>query len=166
MTYALIFVAGLTGSLHCVGMCGPFAIAIAGDRRRSAWRRSALCNLVRVNTLVVLGAVCGAFGATIVAAGPVRELEHVLVFVAGSLMLVVGLEMLGVLGHISARLAYQAQRHLGRLLGGVMRSPSLAAPLAFGVFDAFLPCHLRYAFAARARRCRVTATSLPSRTGN
>jgi hypothetical protein len=42
------------------------------------------------------------------------------------------------------------QGSLGRLLGGVIRSRSPAAPLALGVFNAFLPCQLIYAFAARA----------------
>jgi hypothetical protein len=36
------------------------------------------------------------------------------------------------------------------MLSGVMRSSSPAAPLALGVFNAFLPCQLIYAFAARA----------------
>jgi hypothetical protein len=65
-------------------------------------------------------------------------------------MLVVGLEMVGVLGLMSGRLVYSVQRGLSRMLGGVLRSRSLAAPVAMGVFNAFLPCHLIYAFAARA----------------
>jgi sulfite exporter TauE/SafE len=48
---------------------------------------------------------------------------------------------------VGARLA---QATVGRWLGGVMASSSLAAPLAIGVFNALLPCQLIYAFAARA----------------
>jgi hypothetical protein len=58
--------------------------------------------------------------------------------------------MLGVFAQISGRLIYSVQRTIGRALRGTMRSRSLAAPIAFGVFNAFLPCHLIYAFAARA----------------
>ena len=79
-----------------------------------------------------------------------RLFERVLSVVAGTLMIVVGLEMLGVLTHITAAGARLAQATVGRMLGGVMRSRSLAAPLALGVFNAFLPCQLIYAFAARA----------------
>ena len=60
------------------------------------------------------------------------------------------LEMLGWLRRWSHRGARLAQATVGRLLGGVIRSPSPAAPLALGVFNAFLPCQLIYALAARA----------------
>lgn len=150
MAYVMLFLAGLASSLHCVGMCGPFALVIAGERRERSWGRSALYNLARINTLAVIGAFCGAFGAVVVAAGPARELESALALIAGGLMLVVGLEMLGLLAGMSGRLAYFVQRGVGRVLGGVMRSRSPAAPVAMGVFNAFLPCHLIYAFAARA----------------
>lgn len=150
MTYALLFFAGLASSIHCVGMCGPFAVMIAGERRQQTWVRSVLYNVARVNTLVVIGAVCGGLGAVIVAAGPVRELEQLLALVAGGLMLVLGLEMLGLLEHVTGRFVYRVQRTISAALGNVMRSPSMAAPVALGVFNAFLPCHLIYAFAARA----------------
>ena len=64
---------------------------------------------------------------------------------------VVGLEMLGVLAQVTSRGAAFAQATVGRLLSGVIRSPPLAAPLALGVFNAFLPCQLIYAFAARGQ---------------
>lgn len=150
MTYALLFVAGLASSVHCLGMCGPFAVAIAGNRRERTWIRSALYNAARVNTLVVIGAACGAVGAVVVAVGPVHHVERGLALVAGGLMLLVGLEMLGLLEQVTGRMVYSIQRRLGRALGSVMRSESLAAPVALGVFNAFLPCHLIYAFAARA----------------
>ena len=150
MTYVFLFVAGLASSIHCIGMCGPFAVAVAGDRREHTWTRSVLYNAARVNTLVVIGAFCGALGAVIVAAGPLREAERLLAVVAGGLMLAIGLEMLGVFAQISGRLIYSVQSTIGNALRGVMRSRSLAAPIAFGVFNAFLPCHLIYAFAARA----------------
>jgi sulfite exporter TauE/SafE len=149
-TYVLLFTAGLASSLHCVGMCGPFAVAIAGERRERTWVRSALYNAARVNTLTIVGAFCGAAGAVVVAAGPLHGAERLLALIAGTLMLVVGLETLGLLTGISGRLIYPVQRGIGRMLGGTMRSQSLAAPIALGVFNAFLPCHLIYAFAARA----------------
>jgi hypothetical protein len=36
------------------------------------------------------------------------------------------------------------------MLAGVVRSPSRAGPVALGIFNAFLPCQLIYAFAAHA----------------
>jgi uncharacterized protein len=85
-----------------------------------------------------------------VASGPAQKLERLLAVVAGSFMLLVGLEVLGVVRQVTARGAVLAQATIGRWLAPTMRSRSLAAPLALGVFNAFLPCQLIYAFAARA----------------
>ena len=150
MTYVLIFLGGLAGSLHCVGMCGGFPLALAGAAPSRNPLRQLLYNAGRLNTLVFIGAVSGALGAAFVTVGPVRTLERVLAIVAGTFMIVVGLEVLGVLAQITTRGTALAQATVGRMLGGVMRSRSLAAPLALGVFNAFLPCQLIYAFAALA----------------
>jgi len=154
MAYVLIFLGGLAGSLHCVGMCGAFPLALAGaasgaPQSRNLWRQL-LYNFGRLNTLVFIGAICGALGAVFVTAGPMRLFARLLAIIAGTFMIVVGLETLGVLAQITSRGAALAQATVGRALGGVMRSRSAVAPLALGVFNAFLPCQLIYAFAARA----------------
>jgi len=146
----MTFLGGLAGSLHCVGMCGGFPLALAGAQPSQKVLRQLLYNLGRLNTLVFIGGVCGAAGAAVVSAGPVSVLERGLALTAGTFMIVVGLEMLGLFAQLTTRGAQFAQATLGRLLGGTMRSTSLAAPLALGVFNAFLPCQLIYAFAARA----------------
>ncbi|HVN86649.1 MAG TPA: sulfite exporter TauE/SafE family protein [Candidatus Binatia bacterium] len=150
MTYVLIFLGGLAGSLHCVGMCGGFPLAVAGAAPSHGLVRQLLYNAGRLNTLVFIGALSGALGAAFVAAGPVRQLEQTLAILAGTFMIIVGLEVLGLLAQVTTRGAALAQATVGRMLGGLMRSRSLAAPLALGVFNAFLPCQLIYAFAARA----------------
>jgi hypothetical protein len=73
-----------------------------------------------------------------------------LALMSGLFMIAVGLEMLGVLSGVTARGAAKVQSTLGRALSGVIYSRSPAAPVALGVFNAFLPCQLIYAFAARA----------------
>ena len=150
MVYLMIFLGGLAGSLHCVGMCGGFPVALGARARRRNLLRQILYNAGRLNALVFIGALSGAAGAALVAGGSVRTLERGLATVAGAFMVVVGLEMLGVLAQVTSRGAAIAQATVGRLLGGVIHSRSLAAPLALGVFNAFLPCQLIYAFAARA----------------
>jgi sulfite exporter TauE/SafE len=146
--YALVFGGGVAGSLHCVGMCGVFTLALAGGGRRVG--RQLLYNLARVNTLVAIGAVSGGVGAAVVGSGPASGLGHALAVVASLVMLVVGLEILGVDVGLSARAAGFAHAALRRALGGALASRSAAAPVALGVFNAFLPCQLVYAFAARA----------------
>jgi hypothetical protein len=148
VSYLLPFFGGLAGSLHCVGMCGPFALALgSGDRR--LWR-SALYNAGRVGTLVGLGALAGTFGAVVTASGPAAFAGRALAVVAGLFMLAIALETLGLATVLGPRTAAVAQATVGRLLNGVLRSRSAAAPLAIGALNALLPCHLIYAFAAQA----------------
>ena len=53
-------VAGLIGSVHCMGMCGGFAIACGGRLSHTlAW------NVGRITTYGVLGALAGALGGVI-----------------------------------------------------------------------------------------------------
>lgn len=150
MPLAVAFLGGLAGSLHCVGMCGGFPLALARAGAPRPWLRQWLYNAGRLNTLVFIGALSGGLGAAFVASGPVAGFERLLAIVAGSLMILVGLEGLGLLGRVSARFASLVQATVGRWLSGVIASPSPAAPLALGVLNAFLPCHLIYAFAASA----------------
>jgi uncharacterized protein len=148
--YLIAFLGGFAGSFHCVGMCGGFPLALARAERQGNASRQVLYNLGRVNALGFIGALCGGVGAVLVASGPGAVLERALAVVAGVLMMAIGLESFGLLTAISARGAALARATIGRVLGGVMASRSLAAPLALGVFNAFLPCQLIYAFAARA----------------
>src|SRR3546814_9938372 len=62
--YLLVFLAGLAGSLHCVGMCGGFACALGSDPRGRAatLRRQLLYNVGRVTTYMFLGALAGTLG--------------------------------------------------------------------------------------------------------
>lgn len=142
------FLGGLAGSLHCVGMCGGFPLALRAGG--PGLRRQLLYNAGRLNTLAFIGAVAGGAGAAVVATGPLHVMERTLAIVGGAVIAVAGLEMLGVLRWRPTALAAITQGPVGRLLGGAMRSSSPVAPLALGVFNAFLPCQLIYAFVAQA----------------
>jgi sulfite exporter TauE/SafE len=146
--YLLPLVGGFAGSMHCVGMCGGFAVAMgAGPGRR---RRSVLYNAGRLGTLLGLGALAGTAGAVAVGGGPAATGSRLLALAAGLCMLVIALESLGMAGILGGRLAAAGRGVVAPLLSGVVHSRSAAAPLAFGALNALLPCHLIYAFAAQA----------------
>lgn len=80
LTYLGFFAAGLAGSLHCIGMCGPILTAIVGAERRSeltvngrtisATASRAVIDLLwyhagRVCTYAMLGALAGLIGERI-----------------------------------------------------------------------------------------------------
>ena len=155
--YPLIFLAGLAGSWHCVGMCGGFACALGLDTRGPAMSltRHLAYNLGRVTTYVFIGGLVGFLaagaGAHGVAAQPTSAAQRVLAIVSGLLMMLIGLQFLGWLRrwHGHPLQGFGAQL-LARALRDLLHAPGPAAPLAFGVLNGFLPCPLVYAFAAQA----------------
>jgi uncharacterized protein len=150
VTFVLAFAGGLAGSLHCLGMCGGLAAIVAGAAGDRTGRRIALYNLGRVATLAAMGALAGGAGTALVAWGPLRAGERALAIVAGGVTIVVGLEQLGVLAPRGRRLAARLERGVAGALGSLVRARSPWTPLAFGTLNAFLPCHLIYAFAGIA----------------
>ena len=70
---------GLLGSLHCVGMCGPIALALPVGRGSAGIRiwRALLYNIGRSLTYSVFGVAAGSVGATIAWAGGQQVLSVV-----------------------------------------------------------------------------------------
>ena len=64
----MVFVAGILGTAHCLGMCGPFALAIGGTASgwSSALTKQSLYTLGRVFTYGILGAIAGFCGTRLV----------------------------------------------------------------------------------------------------
>ena len=155
--YVLIFIAGMAGSWHCVGMCGGFACALAPDPRGrgATLLRHLIYNTGRLTTYCFLGALVGYLGATFVAHGgggnPVGAAQRVLAVVSGLLMVFIGLQFFGYFQRFSRTPLIGFGGHfLVQALRDLLKAPGAAAPLAFGVVNGFLPCPLVYAFAAQA----------------
>lgn len=146
--YALIFAAGIAGSMHCVGMCGGFACALAPDPRGRAAtvRRHLVYNGGRVSTYCFLGAVAGWAGSEWLP----DAAQRVLAVVSGALMIYIGLQFFGVFAPHKARPAGGLGVIDVSALRAVLKSPRPVAPLAFGVLNGFLPCPLVYAFVVQA----------------
>lgn len=171
--YLLIFLAGLAGSFHCVGMCGGFACALGRDPagRVTLLERHLLYNTGRLATYVFLGLLAGLLGATFVGTGTFENLTlapRVLAIVAGLLMIVMALSFFGRFAGLhrtitgfaertragAARQGWRTSGPGGTVLAAALRqtfgASGRSAPLALGVFNGFLPCPLVYAFAALA----------------
>lgn len=144
----MLFGAGLASSWHCVGMCGGFPVMLGNGEPSLV--RQAVYNAARLNSLVFIGALSGAVGASAMHLGPIPLVERGLPIIAGVLMTVAGVEMLGFGPGVRVLRRLGIHNGLARLLRGALRSKSISAPVALGVFNAFLPCHLVYAFAAQA----------------
>lgn len=69
--YILALTTGLIGSLHCIGMCGPIAIALPLGNKAWAWRVTGglVYNIGRILTYAILGGLFGLLGQGIEMAG-------------------------------------------------------------------------------------------------
>jgi sulfite exporter TauE/SafE len=152
--YVLIFVAGIAGSMHCVGMCGGFACALGADARGSSatLRRHLVYNAGRVTTYCFLGALAGYLGAGLVShAGDENSValaQRILAGVSGALMIFIALQFLGFFPTSSR--AKLGSDFVATAFRNLLKAPGAGAPLAFGVANGFLPCPLVYAFVAQA----------------
>jgi uncharacterized protein len=158
--YLILFGAGFVGSFHCVGMCGGFACALGRDARgRGATvLRHLLYNTGRLTTYCFLGALAGAFGQVLCTPqgsdvsllGSFGVAQRILAIVAGLLMICMALQFFGRLRLFHRLAGGFAASTFAVALRSLIAARGRAAPLAFGVFNGFLPCPLVYAFTAEA----------------
>lgn len=151
---AAAFAAGLFGSLHCIGMCGP--LASLGCRAGMS-RREALGPLLFVSGKLVsyaaLGLAVGFAGAALARGSAIGRMTAYISLGGGVLMLAILLlarftTARGGLPKLSVALAKVSLR-AGR-----------AAPLLLGVAAALLPCGLLYAMVARSAASGAPVVSM------
>jgi sulfite exporter TauE/SafE len=136
-------VLGLLGSMHCVGMCGPIALALPLQRTRTAKLLSGILtyNFGRASTYAVLGSLSGLAGSSVKwAVG-----QQALSIIAGILILaILFANTFGRRMKISAVLAkkfYGVRNALGKLF----KDYRPGALLMIGMLNGLLPCGLVYA---------------------
>ena len=139
---------GLLGSLHCLGMCGPLALALPaapGSRARFVAGRI-LYNLGRTATYALLGVAFGLFGRVFALAGWQRGLS----IAAGVLMLLAAIGYRTAAGAAVAGGFARALGGLKRALSALLQRRTAGALLLIGLLNGLLPCGLVYAALAGA----------------
>jgi sulfite exporter TauE/SafE len=154
----LVFVAGMLGTAHCLGMCGPFALVVGGTngRWRTALGRQLAYTVGRIFTYAVLGATAGYCGAWLATAFPTLiNIPAVLAIAAGLLLIDQGLRAAGwrPLDLLRRRRRLQpssAPCLAGGFLGQFLRQSGFTGALLAGLFTGLLPCGLLYGMLALA----------------
>lgn len=148
--YVLLFSAGLLGALHCVGMCGGL-IAACGLKFSGGMKFSVTYNAGRLFSYSILGFFMGFLGKVLIATGLFGKFQGVLPAVAGILMVLIGLDLLGYipesLKRTSSGLFPKALS--GMLIGGQLKKRR-PAPFILGMLNGLLPCGLLYAIGVKA----------------
>ncbi|GGK56031.1 sulfite exporter TauE/SafE family protein [Rufibacter glacialis] len=134
---------GFISSFHCVGMCGPIAMALPVGRGSgvSFVGGRLLYNLGRVTTYTTLGLAAGLLGRTLQLAG----WQQVLSIASGLLML-----LLVLLPKIPAENAgqwlgtHRWWNAVRKAMGKRFQNPSVGALFMVGVLNGLLPCGMVY----------------------
>ena len=139
---------GLMGSLHCLGMCGPIALAIPFSQKPLTRLTGILLyNTGRIITYALMGAVFGLFGKGLALAG----FQQIVSIVLGSVM-ILGLifpflfKKIKPLEKIMNPINTLVKEKLSRLL----RGDAYGNLLLTGILNGLLPCGLVYLAVAGA----------------
>ncbi len=163
-----VIVASVMGSLHCVGMCGPFALMATGSAnvKSGAARRLTMYHLGRLTTYVVAGVFAGVAGAALSAGGHWLGIQSAAARVAGGVMIALGVMRLvswwrsQAIAEENVNIpatqvpAIAPARGLGVRISGVIaktrptvnRLPPSGRAFAAGTLTTLLPCGWLYLF--------------------
>lgn len=137
------FIVGLVGSFHCIGMCGPIAMAL--PYRSPSVIRSVvnvlLYNFGRIITYTTLGLLFGIVGRGFAFSG----YQQVLSIVLGIALFLVGLFSLNIESEVLKM--NWIQKPIMRLkanLGKLLQSPRPQSLFTIGILNGFLPCGFVY----------------------
>lgn len=138
--YWTALIMGITGSLHCAGMCSPLALAATANGK--AMRNRAIYNAGRVLTYAILGLLLGALGSLV----PFNHFRNVLTAALG-----ISLLILACLGMTSVRVPFihpmlsKVVVRLKSIFSVVLQHRSPSAMFLLGMLNGILPCGLTFA---------------------
>ena len=138
------FSIGLIGSLHCIGMCGPIALALPLGNQSvlSKTTNGLVYNAGRIITYSLLGLFFGFFGERLV----VASTQQLISITIGSLFIMAvfipkkfinNINPTGFIGKYIALVKVS--------LGKFIQNQSILGKLSVGLFNGLLPCGLVYA---------------------
>lgn len=149
-SFFALFLVGLLGGTHCVGMCGGIvgALSMGGGR----WSLHLAYNMGRILSYGLAGALAGALGAASLGLAGQTTARLVLYVFANLMLVALGLYLLGVTGALA--LTEKAGQKLWRRIQPLTRrflpARTVAQALPLGLLWGWLPCGLVYGALASA----------------
>jgi len=134
---------GLVGSLHCVGMCGPIAMALPyqSSYRWQVAGKMMLYQSGRILTYTLLGTVLGLFGMGMLVAG----IQTYVSVILGVLLVLVALFSWNMEAQLLRLPVMQRlNRWVKQQLGQLLRKSGARSLFLVGMLNGLLPCGLVY----------------------
>lgn len=146
--YFELFLIGLLGSMHCIGMCGGFVAmyTLRGPAERSTLLAHALYNLGRITTYSLLGGMLGAIGSFSAYLSSYKAIPGAVLLLAGIIMVLMGLNMTGLFGK-SGQFEADTVASMPFFRKALHASLGMRTPWGiylFGLLLGLLPCGLLY----------------------
>ncbi|WP_440999939.1 sulfite exporter TauE/SafE family protein [Fodinibius sp. SL11] len=134
---------GFFGSFHCIGMCGPIALALPGKSDSTGvliWGRL-LYNMGRVVTYSILGIIFGILGQSIALAG----LQQSVSIVLGIIIVIGALSQFSFLANWKQKVGFnQLFNHLEKLMLSQFKKGGTITLFIIGLLNGLLPCGFVY----------------------
>lgn len=140
---------GFLGSFHCIGMCGPIALALPINNKSFAWRILSILtyNSGRIITYSVFGLVIGLFGQSLVLIGLQQYLSLLLGFLI--LIAVIFSKTFAHILPLNGKLN-KWTHNIKKAFSFLFSQRSLSALFFIGLLNGLLPCGLVYLAVAGA----------------
>jgi len=137
------FFIGFFGSLHCIGMCGPIAIAlpVPNSSNISFVTGRMLYNLGRVFSYSILGAVFGLLGGRIALAGAQQFVSIALGII---IIIAVLLPQKNKNFFIQNSATQKIVKPIKSNIGNLFKKGTFSAMFLIGILNGFLPCGFVY----------------------
>jgi sulfite exporter TauE/SafE len=134
------FLLGFLGSFHCVGMCGPIAIAVGGRGYNKFLFNKVIYNLGRSLTYALLGLVIGMLGFSLSLAG----IQQGVSIAMGLLVVLLSLSYKKADQLLSVPALSGVVFWIKSKLGNYLKSGSQVAFFSTGLVNGLLPCGMVY----------------------
>ena len=150
-----VFLASLLGSLHCVGMCGPFALLASspGPKTHSTYLPTMAYSTGRLVTYMIVGLIFGSIGMALNVGASFNQWQQAATLVAGLLMIGVGAIALGRYFGLQIRLPKLLSPVQQLLESGFVFAknlPPVYRAFTIGALSSLMPCGWLYTFAIAA----------------
>jgi sulfite exporter TauE/SafE len=143
--FVALFLVGLLGGSHCVGMCGGIvgALSIQAPQGRLGMSAHLAYNLGRIASYGLAGSLAGALGQI---AGELMPLQRTLYLIASLMLVAMGVYLLGMTQSLSwlENRGQVVWRRIQPLTARFLPVRGAAQALPLGMLWGWLPCGLVY----------------------
>jgi sulfite exporter TauE/SafE len=139
MIFITAFLTGLLGSLHCMGMCGPIALALPqiGETNKEKIAGRLIYHTGRITTYASLGLLFGLFGLGLKLAGLQQSIS------IGAGVIIIIMVLLNTQS-IEQWVAKIIGKHNSRWMGKLIAHKTYSAHFLMGMVNGLLPCGFVY----------------------